>query len=137
MYLCGWSISFRGIDRPIVSFSALIWFIRYLCYYQNLQFLNNIIIVKLRLISLIPRRHLVDFDNSIPVFANWFCYSQMFYNDFTSNLSTLSIHEEGSSRYLAQALIYVFTDTNWIRIIRVHSKVWLHFEYKKKHMQFK
>jgi len=35
----------EGIIRPVVSASALTWFIRYI-YYWNLQFLNNVIINK-------------------------------------------------------------------------------------------
>jgi len=35
----------EGIIHPIVSVSTLTWFIRYI-YYWNLQFLNNVIIIK-------------------------------------------------------------------------------------------
>jgi len=38
--------------KLIVSFSALTWFIRYI-YYRNLQFLNNVIINKAKV--LIPQ----------------------------------------------------------------------------------
>jgi hypothetical protein len=44
-YLFRWTISLRGIIRPVVSVSALPWFIRYI-YCWNLTFLNNVIIKK-------------------------------------------------------------------------------------------
>jgi hypothetical protein len=39
----------QGIIRPVVSASALTWFIRYI-YYWNLQFLNNVIINKTKVL---------------------------------------------------------------------------------------
>ena len=39
----------EGIIRPVVSASALTWFIRYI-YYWNLQFLNNVIINKTKVL---------------------------------------------------------------------------------------
>ena len=39
----------HGIIRPVVSASVLTWFIRYI-YYSNLQFLNNIIINKTKVL---------------------------------------------------------------------------------------
>jgi hypothetical protein len=39
----------EGIIRPVVSVSALTWFIRYI-YYWNLQFLNNVIIDKTKVL---------------------------------------------------------------------------------------
>jgi hypothetical protein len=44
----------EGIIHPVVSALALTWFIRYI-YNWNLQFLNNVIILKLRFSSLIHR----------------------------------------------------------------------------------
>jgi hypothetical protein len=41
-YLGWWAISPEGIIRPVVSDSELTWFNRYI-YYCNLQFLNNVI----------------------------------------------------------------------------------------------
>jgi hypothetical protein len=48
-YLCWWTISPRGIIRPVVSASALTWFIRYI-YYWNLQFLNNVNVNKTKVL---------------------------------------------------------------------------------------
>jgi hypothetical protein len=39
----------EGIIRPVVSASALTWFIRYI-YYWNLQFLKNVIIHKTKVL---------------------------------------------------------------------------------------
>ena len=39
----------EGIIRPVVSVSALTWVIRYI-YYWNLQFLNNVIINKTKIL---------------------------------------------------------------------------------------
>jgi hypothetical protein len=39
----------EGIIHPVVSASALTWFIRYI-YYRNLQFLNNVIINKTKVL---------------------------------------------------------------------------------------
>jgi hypothetical protein len=39
----------QGIIRPVVSASALTWFIRYI-YYWNFQFLNNVIINKTKVL---------------------------------------------------------------------------------------
>jgi hypothetical protein len=39
----------QSIIRPVVSASALTWFIRYI-YYWNLQFLNNVIINKTKVL---------------------------------------------------------------------------------------
>jgi hypothetical protein len=40
-YLCWWIIGTEGIICPVVSVSALTWFLRYI-FYWNLQFLNNV-----------------------------------------------------------------------------------------------
>jgi hypothetical protein len=37
----------EGIIGPVVSASALAWFIRYI-FYRNLQFLNHVIIIKIK-----------------------------------------------------------------------------------------
>ena len=39
----------EGITHPVVRTLALTWFIRYICY-CNLQFLNNVIIIKTNVI---------------------------------------------------------------------------------------
>ena len=39
----------EGIIRPVVSVSALTWFIRYI-YYWNLEFLSNVIIIKTKVL---------------------------------------------------------------------------------------
>ena len=44
----------KGIIRPVVNASALTWFSRYI-YYWNLQFLNNVIINKTKV--LLPQAH--------------------------------------------------------------------------------
>jgi hypothetical protein len=44
----------QGIIRPVISASALTWFIRYI-YYWNLQFLNNVIINKTK--ALLPQAY--------------------------------------------------------------------------------
>ena len=41
----GGHLAYEGIIRPVVSVSALTWFIRYI-YYWNLHFLHNVIINK-------------------------------------------------------------------------------------------
>jgi len=38
-----------GIIRPVVSVSARTWFIRYI-YSRNVQFLNNVIIIKTKVL---------------------------------------------------------------------------------------
>ena len=40
-----------GIIRPVISVSSLTWFIRYICYW-NLQLLNNVIIIKSKVLSI-------------------------------------------------------------------------------------
>ena len=49
-----------GITRPVVSASALTWFIIYF-YYWNLQFLNNVIINKTKVLLLQAYATLDDF----------------------------------------------------------------------------
>jgi hypothetical protein len=48
-YLCRWNIRFRGYNPPSVS--VLTWFITYI-YYWNLQFSNNVIIIKTKVLLL-------------------------------------------------------------------------------------
>jgi hypothetical protein len=48
-YLCWWTISPVGIIRSVVSASTLTMFIGYM-YYWNLQFLNNVIINKTKVL---------------------------------------------------------------------------------------
>jgi hypothetical protein len=48
-YFCWWTIVPEDIFRPVVSASALTWFIIYI-YYWNLQFLNNVIINKTKVL---------------------------------------------------------------------------------------
>ena len=50
----GWLLAPEGIIRPVVSILALSLFIRYICHW-NLQFLNNIIMIKTKV--LIPRAY--------------------------------------------------------------------------------
>jgi hypothetical protein len=45
---------FDSIIRPVVNSSALTWLIRYI-YYWNLQFLNNVIIIKTKVY--LPREY--------------------------------------------------------------------------------
>ena len=52
-----------GIIRPVVSASALTWFIRYI-YYWNLEFLNNVIIHKTK--ALLPRAYVTLADFGYP-----------------------------------------------------------------------
>jgi hypothetical protein len=57
-YLCWYTISpTKSIICPIVRVSVLTWFIGYI-YYCNLQFLNNVIIIKSKL-------NLVDFGYAV------------------------------------------------------------------------
>jgi hypothetical protein len=44
-YLCWWTIDPRGYQLPSSQCFATTWFNRYI-YYRNLQFLNNVIIIK-------------------------------------------------------------------------------------------
>ena len=50
----------QGIIRPVVSASALTWFIRYI-YYWNLQFLNNVSINKTKVLLLQAYVTLADY----------------------------------------------------------------------------
>jgi hypothetical protein len=52
------------IIRPVVSVYSLTWFIRYV-YYQNLQFLIYVIIIKTKVLLHQVLGTLVDFDYSI------------------------------------------------------------------------
>jgi hypothetical protein len=51
----------EGIIRPVVSDSTLTWFIRYV-YYWNLQFLNNVIMIKITVILHQEHVTVADFD---------------------------------------------------------------------------
>ena len=55
-YLCGGLLVPQGIIRPVVSASALTWFIRYI-YFWKLQFLNNVIIYKSKVI--LPQSYVI------------------------------------------------------------------------------
>ena len=63
----------EGIIHPVVSVSALIWFIRYICY-RNLQLLNNVIITKAKV--LLPQVYVTLADFGDPVYALWFACSK-------------------------------------------------------------
>jgi hypothetical protein len=54
----------EGIIRPVVSASGLTWFIRYI-YFWNLQFLNNVIINKTKV--LLPQVYVTLADFGYPV----------------------------------------------------------------------
>jgi hypothetical protein len=54
----------EGIIRPVVGASALTWFIRYI-YYWNLQFLNNLIINKTKV--LLPQAEVILAEFGYPV----------------------------------------------------------------------
>ena len=54
----------EGIIHPVVSASALTWFIRYI-YYWILQFLNNVIIIKTKVLH--PQAYVTLPDFGYPV----------------------------------------------------------------------
>ena len=63
----------EGIIRLVISVSALLWLIRYI-YYSYLQFLNNIIIIKTKVVLL--QRHVTLVDCGDVVYVLWFIYSK-------------------------------------------------------------
>ena len=60
----------EGIIRPVVSASALTWFIRYI-YYWNCQFLNNVIINKTKVLLSQAYLTLADLLFGFPIFRFW------------------------------------------------------------------
>ena len=58
-FTAGGLIVRKGIIRPAISVSTLAWFMRYI-YYWNLQFINNVIIIKTNV--LLPHVTFSDFD---------------------------------------------------------------------------
>jgi hypothetical protein len=99
----------EGIISPVVSVSALTWFIRY-NYYWNLQFLNIYLLIKTKvsqlwlfclgpLILLLPNTFtLFDF----PIFGIWFwAYLMMV-------IYILSVPDEG----------YIYIECNWWRLYK-------------------
>jgi hypothetical protein len=63
-------VDYAGIFRPVIGVSELTRFIRYI-YYWNLQILNNVIIIKTKLLSHHPMMTLADFGYSVddPLFT--------------------------------------------------------------------
>ena len=61
----------KGITRSVVSVSSLTWLIRYI-YYWNLQFLNNLIIIKTK--DSFPSGIVADC--GYPVWTRWSYWSQ-------------------------------------------------------------
>jgi hypothetical protein len=63
-YLCSWTISPGGYHLASISVSALKWRSTYICY-SNLQFLNNVIFIKTKV--LLPQAYvtLTDFGDSV------------------------------------------------------------------------
>jgi hypothetical protein len=73
----------EGIIHPVVSVSTLTWFIRYI-YYWNLQFINNVIIIKI-ILAMLVRPFSLLLQNSFKllgfsVFRYW-AYLMMFIPD--------------------------------------------------------
>jgi len=54
----------EGIIRPVVSVSALAWFIRYILY-RNVQFLNHVIVIKTKVLLPQAEMTLDGFDYSV------------------------------------------------------------------------
>ena len=79
--------------------SALTWFIRYI-HYTNLQLLNNIIIIKIKVILPHARVTLADFE---PIMFNLLALNAFFIIWFT-NLLILRVPDEGYSRNASSAL---------------------------------
>ena len=96
----------EGITRSVVSASVLTWFIIYI-YYRNLQFLNNVIINKTKVLHHQALVTLADFE--YPVFVFWFHCPQNFelYLDFHSSI--LSIRYGGHSINASCALNLIST----------------------------
>ena len=63
----------EDIIRPLISASALTWFIRCI-HYWNLQFLNNVIINKTKV--LLHQAQVILVDVGYSVYTLWFYYSQ-------------------------------------------------------------
>ena len=65
----------KGIIHAVASASALTWFIRYI-YYRNIQYLNNVIINKTKILHHQAEVTLAAF--GYPVLVRWFHCSQNF-----------------------------------------------------------
>ena len=90
------------IILPLASVSALTWFIRYI-YDRNLKFLNNVIMIKTKVL-LIQTQVMTFADFGCPVLACLFYSSKNTYIIWLSNISDLSVPDEGCSRNPSSAL---------------------------------
>jgi hypothetical protein len=80
----------EGIIRPVVSASALTWYIKYICYW-NLDFLNNVIIIKTKVLLPHAYVHLTDFGYRLGPLVLLFTKLKIIW---LSNISILSVIPE-------------------------------------------